>query len=207
MASTTPEMTSNVPDAQEHSEGESLIVPELGGTLRLTIKETTIMATSLDTLPSELHIKIVQNLDRASSVCLGLTNKKFYGMHKELYPEVPLIAAYLSPKGGMFLFGLLKEWMMKAGLVWSPSELQFITPERRAEIRSHSRKMKLVKARELLRLEVLRDEKQLGGWWETGKWVDGLESGKGRKRWDALEWNDVEWEGGEKADDDLIWDL
>jgi hypothetical protein len=207
MASTIPEMTSNVPDAQEHSEGESLIVPELGGTLRLTFKETAIMATSLDTLPSELHIKIVQNVDRVSSVCLGITNKKFYAIHKDLYPKVPLIAAYLSREGGMLLFGLLKEWMKKAGLFWSPSELKFITPERKAEIRSQSRKMKFVKARELLRLEVLRDEKMLGGWWENGEWVDGVERGKGRKRWVALEWNDVEWGGGENADSDLIWDL
>jgi len=109
MASTPPEMTPNVPDSQEHSEGEFHIVPELGGTLRLTFKDTTIMATSLDTLPSELHIKVVQNLDRVSSVCLGVTNKKFYAIHKELHPKVPLIAAYLCPEGGMLLFGLLKE--------------------------------------------------------------------------------------------------
>ena len=207
MASTTPEITSNVPDSQEHPERESHIFPELGGTLRLTFKETTIMATSLDTLPSELHIKIVQSLDRVSSVCLGITNKKFYAIHNEFQPNVPLIAAYLYPEGGMLLFGLLKGWMKKAGLFWSPSELKFITSERKAEVRSQSRKMKFVKARELLRLEILRDEKMLGGWWENGEWVDGVESGKGRKHWIELEWNDVEWEGGENADHDLIWDL
>jgi hypothetical protein len=97
--------------------------------------------------------------------------------------------------------------MKEAGLFWSPSELKFITPERKAEVRSQSRKMKFVKARELLSLKVLRDEKLLGGWCENGEWVDGVESGKGRKRWVALEWNDVEWEGGENADSDLIWDL
>ena len=86
--------------------------------------------------------------------------------------------------------------------------LKFVTPERRVEIRSHSiRKMKLVKGRELLRLEVLRDDKLLGRWWKNEEWVDGVESGEGRKRWIELQWNDVEWEGGEKPDDDLIWDL
>jgi hypothetical protein len=199
--------TSNVPDSQEHSEGESHIVPELGGTFKLTSKEATIMATSLDTLPSELHIKIVQKLDRVSSVCLGITNKKFYIIHNEFHPKIPLFAAYLSREGGQLLFGLLKESMKEAGLFWRPSELKFITPERKAEVRSQSRKMKFVKARELLRLEILREEKMLGGWWENGEWVDGVESGKGRKRWVALEWNDVEWEGGENADNDLIWDL
>jgi hypothetical protein len=175
---------------------------------RLTVKDTTMAATTISSLPTEIQLKIFKNLDRVSSVCLGITNKKLYTIHKDLHPKVPVIAAYLYPKGGIRLFGLLKEWMKETGLFWSPSELKFVTLERREEIRSHSpRKMKLVKGRELLRLEVLRDEKLLGGWWKNGEWVDGVESGEGRKRWVELKWNDVEWEGGEKADDDLIWDL
>jgi hypothetical protein len=164
-------------------------------------------AITISSLPTEIHLKIIKNLDRVSSGCLDITNKKLYTIHKDLHPRLPVIAAYLYPKGGMRLFGLLKERMKEAGLFWSASELKLITPERKAELRSHSRKMKLVKGRESLRLEVLRDEKLLGGWWKNGEWVDGVESREGRKRWVELQWNDVEWEGGEKADDDLIWDL
>ncbi|PMD23573.1 hypothetical protein NA56DRAFT_715998 [Hyaloscypha hepaticicola] len=142
MASAIPEITCIVPNTQEHSE-----------------------TTTISSLPTEIQLKIIKNLDRVSSVCLGITNKKFYDIHKELHPKVPLIAAHLYTKGGMRLFGLLKEWMKEAGLLWSASELKFVTPERREEIRSHSiRKINLVKGRELLRLEVLRDEKLLGGW-------------------------------------------
>ncbi len=151
----------------------NLIVQALRGTFRLTVKDTTMAATTISSLPTEVHLKILKILHRVSSVCLGITNKKLDIIHKELHPKVPLIASYLYPKGGMFLFGLLKEWMKEAGLFWSASKLKFVTPERREEIHSHSpRIMKLVKGRELLRLEVLRDEMLLGGWWKNGEWVD-----------------------------------
>ena len=61
-------------------------------------------ATTISSLPTEIHLKIIKNLDRVSSVCLGLTNKKLYTIHKELHLKVPLIAAHLYPKGGIRLW-------------------------------------------------------------------------------------------------------
>jgi glutamate synthase domain-containing protein 2 len=55
--------------------------------------------------------------------------------------------------------------------------------------------LKLAKAKEKRRLEIMRDEKEVGGWWEKGVWVDGEHGGKGAARWVELEYEGVEWEG------------
>lgn len=106
--------------------------------------------------------------------------------------------------------------MKQAGLVFSNTELKFTTLERLAELKEQDRiwrmenwntfnqngqsplVKKLTKANELRRLEILRDEKEAGGWWEDGVWVDGVESGKGGNRWFALDF-----EGEEEDDDDV----
>jgi len=41
-------------------------------------------------LPAELHFVIFDNLDLIDSVCLGLTNKHFYSIHRRLRGTVPL---------------------------------------------------------------------------------------------------------------------
>jgi hypothetical protein len=168
---------------------------------------------TITSLPPELHLKIFTCLDRASSVCFGLTAKKLYPIHKELRGLVPLTACCLqvpSRSRGRFLFGLLKEWIKETGLVFSGAELKFITLEKKSKMKEDDLiwrfynwgsfdqsplAKKLVKAKEARRLEILRDEKEAGGWWEKGVWIDGEESGKGGQRWVELAYEGVEFEG------------
>jgi len=174
--------------------------------------ETKAKAT-ISSLPPELHLKIFKCLDRVSSVCFGLTAKKFYPIHKEFRGLVPLTACcpqVPSRSGGRILFGLLKEWIKETGLVFSGAELKFITREKKSKMkeddfiwrfynwRSFGQSplaKKLVKAKGARRLEILRDEKEAGGWWEKGVWIDGQESGKGGQRWMELTYEGVEFEG------------
>jgi len=102
--------------------------------------------------------------------------------------------------------------MEAAGLEFSRSELKFLTPERKLQIKGYDSwwsmvghahpspmQLKLAGARAAHQLEMLRDEKEAGGWWEKGVWIDGVESGKGVLRWMELAYEGVEWEGDEKA--------
>jgi hypothetical protein len=168
---------------------------------------------TISSLPPELHLKIFTYLDRASSVCFSLTAKKLYPIHKELRGLVPLTACCVqapSRSRGRFLFGLLKEWIKETGLVFSGAELKFITLEKKSKMKEDDLiwrfynwgsfdqsplAKKLVKAKEARRLEILRDEKEDGGWWEKGVWIDGEESGKGGQRWVELAYEGVEFEG------------
>lgn len=86
--------------------------------------------------------------------------------------------------------------MTEGGLFWSKREVKFVTAERLAEIRSYPIKQKLLEAKVWRRLEMLNDEKQIGGWWEHGAWIDGMASGKGTARWIGLQFS-LEWEGEE----------
>jgi len=61
-------------------------------------------------LPSELHYIIFSRLFRVSSICLGLTCKKLYGIHKTFYPKagefrLTELAGYDS-----YLGDLLNNW-------------------------------------------------------------------------------------------------
>jgi hypothetical protein len=47
-------------------------------------------ASTLGELSVELHIKIFEHLDAIDSVCLGLTNKRLYSIHRHLHGSVPL---------------------------------------------------------------------------------------------------------------------
>ncbi len=153
---------------------------------------------------------IFKNLDRVSSTCLGLASKAFYPLHKEHHGIVPLIACCLLPptqESGRILFSLLKSWMKQAGLVFSKTELKFTTPERLVEMKVQDQKWgiehwytfnpgqsplgkKLTKANELRQLEVLRDEREAGGWWEDGVWVNGVGNWEGGNRWFVLDFED-----------------
>jgi hypothetical protein len=75
------------------------------------------LSPTLTSLPPELHLKIFSELDGITSICLGLTCKKFYLIHKELHPSffnyrIPL-SWYFEPSPGIDI--LLKEWYGKAG--------------------------------------------------------------------------------------------
>jgi hypothetical protein len=174
--------------------------------------ETTTTAASpptLSSLPPEIHLKIFGNIDRVSSVCLGLTNRKLYAIHRAESHTVPLTAYHiLSPTGEKrrILAYFLVGWMKNVGLVWSNSELKFVTFERKEAFLAADREWKmtkwgksplskkLTKAKKLKILERLRDARAAGGWWEGGVWVDGVENGKGKERWEELDW-----EGDEDA--------
>jgi hypothetical protein len=155
---------------------------------------------------------IFKKLDRVTSTCLGLTKKDFYLLHKERHRIVPLTACCLLPpnrESGRILFGLLKGWMKEAGLVFSKTELKFTTRERLAEMKEQDLswriarwrafspgqsplQKRLTQANHTRRMEVLRDEREAGGWWDNGVWVDGLESGKGEDRWFELDFEDID---------------
>lgn len=126
----------NAPATMEHSN-----IPPLAPTT-LYIPQT--VTPTLGNLPAELHLKIFEELDRVTSTCLGLTNKKFYPIHKSLHGHVPLLAHCLLPPQkeiGRFLFTLLKRWMKKQGLLFSLAQLQFITPERRRQLKEEASKL------------------------------------------------------------------
>jgi hypothetical protein len=61
--------------------------------------------TYFSTLPPEIHLSIFDNLDPASSACLGLTNKRFYPMHRSAHPRVGLYEGTEQP-----LWVSLKDW-------------------------------------------------------------------------------------------------
>ncbi|KAE9375328.1 hypothetical protein N431DRAFT_531266 [Stipitochalara longipes BDJ] len=238
MASIAAKMNVIVPEIMEHSEVDTVakevaqIVlgnPGQSENMDLTIGvpsnaesgETEVKVT-ISSLPTELHIKIFNYLDRASSTCFGLTAKNYYPIHKDLRGIVPLTACclqYPSRASSRILFGLLKEWMKGVGLDFSKSELKFLTLERKLEIKAYDawwhmvghahpspKQLKLAKAKEKRKLEILRDEKEAGGWWEKGVWVDGVKSGKGTLRWIELGYEGVEWEGDENAPmNDTAW--
>jgi len=48
-------------------------------------------------LPAELHFSIMDFLDPIDSVCLGLTNKHFYTIHRKLHGTVPLATRRSGP--------------------------------------------------------------------------------------------------------------
>ena len=48
-------------------------------------------------LPAEIHYSIMDFLDPIDSVCLGLTNKHFYAIHRRLHGTVPLTARRDGP--------------------------------------------------------------------------------------------------------------
>lgn len=63
----------------------------------------------VDKLPTELHLCILDYLDPVSSTCLGVTCKKFYGIHRERYGTVSLFKENLRGKP---LFLLLYRWIL-----------------------------------------------------------------------------------------------
>jgi hypothetical protein len=75
------------------------------------------LSLTLASFPPELHLKIFSELESITSICLGLTRKKFYHIHKELHPSffnyhIPL-SWYFGFAPGIDIF--LKEWYVKAG--------------------------------------------------------------------------------------------
>ena len=52
---------------------------------------------TLTDLPAELHLAIMDFLDPIDSVCLGLTAKHFYALHRRLHGAVPLTARRDGP--------------------------------------------------------------------------------------------------------------
>ena len=72
----------------------------------------------LDTLPLELHFKIMSNLDPCNSACLGLTCKRLYAAHSYIHPKTSLFESTYRTVDGwffpvevkVFLFELLHGW-------------------------------------------------------------------------------------------------
>lgn len=62
----------------------------------------------LTTLPPEVQLSIFETLDPVSSTCLGLTNRKFYPMHRARHKKVGLYEG--SYNHGLPLCMLLKDW-------------------------------------------------------------------------------------------------
>jgi hypothetical protein len=77
----------------------------------------THLSPTLTTLPPELHLKIFSYLDSTTSICLGLTSKTFYQIHKSHHPSLfnhlISLSYYFFPFPGLDI--LLKEWYGKAG--------------------------------------------------------------------------------------------
>ncbi|KAF4618372.1 hypothetical protein G7Y89_g14933 [Cudoniella acicularis] len=73
---------------------------------------------NITTLPDEVQLSIINLLRPSESVMLGLTCKKFYAMHKELYGKVTInMRRYriTDPKTWemLVMYHLLKDWMGK----------------------------------------------------------------------------------------------
>jgi hypothetical protein len=88
-------------------------------------------------LPPEMHLEIFALLDHTASVCLGLTNKKFYGIYKTLHPiphKLSITNCYSSqwttaePENPPLPF-LLAKWM-GSDLAFSCRRGKFINKER-----------------------------------------------------------------------------
>jgi hypothetical protein len=193
--------------------------------LTSNVEEGEAPKPTISSLPPELHLKIFKCLDRASSACFALTAKKFYPIHKELRGLVPLTACCLrfpsrGSERGRILCGLLRGWMAGAGLVFSAAELKYITPETKLKAKEDNlirrfynwgsfdlspMAKKVAKSKEKRRLETLRDEKEAGGWWEKGVWIDGEESGRGGQRWVELAYEGVEFEGIGDGGTEYAW--
>jgi hypothetical protein len=82
----------------------------------MSAKSPSHLSPTLTTLPPKLHLKIFYELGSTTSICFGLTCKKFYYIYKELHPSffnyrIPL-SWYLEPPRGIDI--LLKEWYEKA---------------------------------------------------------------------------------------------
>lgn len=102
-----------------------------------------------DEMPNTLHsLTLFSHLDRCTSTCLGLTNKYFYVIHRELHGEVGLhenplyqiLPSYLDPKA-VYLGSLLRSWI-PSGLIFNDFWRQppftlpvFLTKERYQEVK------------------------------------------------------------------------
>lgn len=85
-------------------------------------------------LPTELQLVIFDYLDPVSSACLGITRKKFYGMHRERHGTVDLDSE--GARGGGLWYLLLK-WADQGGLVplkWSFRIRKFVSDVRYHEL-------------------------------------------------------------------------
>jgi hypothetical protein len=145
-------------------------------------------------------------------------------MHQQTHGIVPLIACCILPpnlRSGRILFWLLKGWMKEAGLFFSNTELVFTTRERLAEIKEQDHiwvmenwatfnprltpmQKKITKNNELRRLEVLKDERTAGGWWEDGVWIKGIVDGVVNDEGD-LRWFELNFERMDKWVEGIYW--
>jgi len=70
---------------------------------------------TVQTLPTEIHLLIFDQLHVITSTCLGLTCKTFYNIHFNLHGKVPLDmedTRLAFPPDGIALTTLLERWML-----------------------------------------------------------------------------------------------
>lgn len=71
---------------------------------------------TLYTLPTVIHLLLLDNLDVTPSTCLGLNCKLFYGLHYQKHGKVPLLlddpwTKHVSSSTDRMFPDLLKTWM------------------------------------------------------------------------------------------------
>jgi hypothetical protein len=78
-------------------------------------------------MPPEVYLEILSNIDPITSVCLGLTCKKFYGIHWDEHGKVPLKLGHdsIGPESGPMILvnlgNLLRSWLQGTDLLWEPN--------------------------------------------------------------------------------------
>jgi hypothetical protein len=87
-----------------------------------------IAKASLLTLPSEIMLMIFSYLNPSPSVCLGLSSKLLYPLHRSLHGKVPLRKyswsyAWCSDEN---LLHLLAQWMDSVDFIYHGRKMKFV---------------------------------------------------------------------------------
>jgi hypothetical protein len=168
-------------------------------TARVKKQEVQITKDMLTTISTEIQLMIFENLDRASSTCLGLASKHLYAIHKSIHGHVPLTAWCMLPPGrynGKHLFELIGEWM--SPLVFCRPQMKFVTQGQLDALKLqyemsewefstwiYRNDCKAVEAMIDTRIE---EESELEGWFEGGAWVNGKPYDS-NWQWDLEQWD------------------
>jgi len=83
--------------------------------LTLTVAQTP---TTLSTLPDEIKLQVFEFLNQVDSACLGLSQKAFYGIHREIHGSVSLEASTTDEEGNVRRLHELLHWWVGPDLLF-----------------------------------------------------------------------------------------
>lgn len=88
------------------------LIPHTVSITNLVTDNAESSTTSLfPSLPAEIHLAIIERAHPCTSVCLGLTCKSLYAMHKAVHPHVSLLSYWDTKADLGHLYELLNTWM------------------------------------------------------------------------------------------------